>query len=225
MRRGVLITFEGGEGSGKTTQIALLAAFLEGMGVRVRVTREPGGTELGERLRRLLLAPAEEGLALAPLAEALIFAASRAELVAEVIAPALAAGEVVLCDRFGDSTLAYQGYGLGLDLARLRALNRIAAQGVEPDLTLLLDLPPDEAVARVRERGGSDRITARDAGFHARVREGFLALARAHPDRFRVLDGRRAADELAAQVRAAVTGLLRRRGLLAAEEGAARRDG
>ncbi len=204
----MLITFEGGDGCGKTTQIGLLAASLRERGIPVTVTREPGGTPLGERLRRLLLEP--DG-AVDPWAEALLFAASRAQLVAQVIRPALADGQVVLCDRFGDSTLAYQGYGLGLDLDLLRSLNRMAAGGLVPDLTILLDLPPAEAGARRGGGPGGDRIAARDAAFHERVRQGYLDLARAEPERVAVFDARRPVEEVAADVLAAAMALLEAR--------------
>jgi dTMP kinase len=182
-RRGVLITLEGIDGAGKTTQVRRLEATLAARGYRIVVTREPGGTPLGRELRRLLL---ERDLALTPDAELLLFLADRAEHVARVIKPALAAGAVVLCDRFSDSTLAYQGYGRRADVARLRELDAASRDGVAPDLTLLLDCPVAEGARR--RRRALDRYQALDAAFQERVRDGFLALAAAAPERVRLID-------------------------------------
>lgn len=195
-RRGRLIAVEGGEGTGKSTQARLLANHLGAL-----PTREPGGTELGERLRDLLLSP---GLApVTPRAETLLLLAARAEHAAEVIEPALAAGRDVVCDRFVGSTLAYQGYGRGLDLGELARLSAWASAGLEPDRVVLLVVTPDEARARVQGRGGGDRIEAESAEFFARVAAGFEALAAADPARWRVVDGSGAVDEVARRVRAA----------------------
>lgn len=189
--RGSFITLEGPEGSGKTSHAEALRARLTDAGFEVTLTREPGGTPTGERIRTILLHP---GTADAPAAhpdprtEALLFNAARAQLVAEVIAPALARGEVVVCARFADSTLAYQGYGAGLPLAELRTLEHFATAGLRPDLTILLDLPPELGLARK----SADETTRFEAGFdlafHERVRAGFLALAAAEAGRFAVLD-------------------------------------
>jgi dTMP kinase len=196
-----LISLEGGERSGKSTQLALLSAHLERRGVAFVLTREPGGTPFGERLRGVLLSP-ELG-PVSPVAEMIAFAASRAEVVARVIRPALARGQVVIADRFVDSSRAYQGYGLGVPLADIDVINRAATGGLEPDLTLLFDVDPAVAAARAPERG-PDRIEARAADFHARVRAGYLELAAREPQRFLVLDARRPASELAAAVARAV---------------------
>jgi dTMP kinase len=195
---GVFITFEGGEGAGKSTQIALLADRLRAHGLTVTTLREPGGTAVGDRVRDLLLDPAHTGLD--PRAELLLYEASRAELVAEEIAPRVAAGDVVLCDRFTDSTLAYQGYGRGLDLGGVRTLNDWATGGVVPDLTILLDVDP--ALGLTRATGsGADRLEAEDIAFHIRVREGFLALADADAsDRFVVIEADAPAEEVASAV-------------------------
>lgn len=180
--KGLLITLEGGEGSGKTTQAQALAARLEERGYAVCLTREPGGTELGQAVQRLL----EADRAPAPLAELLLFAADRAQHVQEVIAPALVAGKIVVCDRFADSTLAYQGSGRGLDLGLVRRLNDEATGGLRPDLTLLLDIAPEVGLER---EGSQLDVTGRESlEFHQRVREGFLALAREEPERFVVID-------------------------------------
>lgn len=198
--RGIFVTFEGGEGCGKTSQVELFRRFLAGKGLPHRVTREPGGTLLGEAVRRVLLEP--RGEPVDPVAEALLFAACRAQLVREVIRPALEGGLVVVCDRFVDSSLAYQGYGLGVDLDFLGEINRVATQGLSPDLTFLLDMDVGAAAARAAARDGSpDRIAARDAGFHERVRAGYLRLADMQPERFCVLDASADPETTAAQVR------------------------
>ncbi len=182
---GYFITIEGGEGAGKTTLQHALSRRLEEAGFTVLTTREPGGTALGARLRGELL----NGGAVAPTAELLLYAADRAQHVSEVIAPALARGTVVLCDRFSDSTLAYQGFGRGLDAALIRRLNRVAQQGVAPQLTLWLDLPVAKGLARVSGRGaGRDRFETEARRFHERVRRGFAELARQHPRRILRVD-------------------------------------
>jgi dTMP kinase len=204
--RGFFITFEGGEGSGKSTQIAALCAALRAEGRAVVETQDPGGTPLGADVRRLLLDPARVGMA--PVAELLLYEASRAQLVAEVIRPALGQGRIVVCDRFTHSTAAYQGYGRGLELRLVERLNGLAAAGVEPDCTFLLDLDPVLGLARVRARTPEDRMEAEELDFHQRVRAGFLALAARRPDRIHVLDATRPAEEVAGRVRDRVAALL-----------------
>ncbi len=171
---GTFITFEGGEGTGKSTQIRLLAERLEAAGLTVRALREPGGTVVGEAVRRILLDPDHAELGVST--EILLYEASRAQLVDEVIRPALEAGEVVLCDRFFDSTTAYQGYARGIDLARIDALNAAATGGLVPDRTLVLDIDPAIGIRRATAES-ADRLEAEDLGFHVRVRDGFLAIA------------------------------------------------
>jgi dTMP kinase len=193
---GRLIAFEGGEGTGKSTQAERLACSLGAL-----LTREPGGTTVGEGVRGLLLDPA---LTVAPRAEALLMAAARAQHVDEVIRPALDAGRHVVTDRYVHSSLAYQGYGRGLDLDEVRRLSEWATGGLWPDLVILLDVPADESLARRRAIGHApDRLEAEDAGFHERVTRGFRALAAADPDRWRVVDGVGAVDAVADRVRAA----------------------
>jgi dTMP kinase len=196
MTRGVFVTFEGGEGAGKSTQIEALAHLARAEGYQVLTCREPGGTVLGERLREALF-----GLETAPhpLAELLVFGAARAQLVSEVIRPALADRALVLCDRFTDSTVAYQHYGRGLALDDVAAINNAATGGLAPTLTVLLDLPPDAGRAR-GEDGGSDYLEREELAFHERVRDGYLAMADAEPERWLVLDGLRPADELTREV-------------------------
>jgi dTMP kinase len=197
--RGFFLTLEGPEGSGKSTQARRLETRLTSSGFRATVTREPGGTQLGEAVRRILLHDTSP----VPAADALLFSAARAQLVAEVIEPALVRGEVVICDRFTDSTLAYQGYGAGQPLDDLRDLARFATGGLIPDMTVLIDLPIEDGLGR---KVGGPEITRfeidADLGFHRRVRDGFLALAAAEPARFIVIDGRRSADLIEAEIAA-----------------------
>jgi len=196
-RRGFFLTLEGPEGSGKSTQAQRLAARLAAAGYGCTVTREPGGTPLGEEVRRILL----HGLSPTPAADALLFNAARAQLAAEVIVPALARDEVVICDRFSDSTLAYQGYGAGQALDALRELARFAVGALVPDLTVLIDLPVEAGLRR--KLGGPDITrfeSSVDLSFHRRVRDGFLALAQAEPDRFLVIDGRQPSDSIEAAI-------------------------
>lgn len=199
----MFITFEGPEGSGKTTQLRLLADALEAAGRRVVCTREPGGTPIAERIRALALHET-----LAPEAELLLFLAARAEHVAVCIRPALEQGRVVLCDRFTDSTVAYQGYGLGLGLAELRRLCAFAAGDLTPDLTLLLDLDPElglrrrfaAAADRASDPGSVNRMEQRHIEFHRRVRDGFLREAEHAPGRFCRIDAGRPAADVQAEI-------------------------
>lgn len=207
-RRGWLITVEGPDGAGKTTQAERLADHLRSAGLDVVLTREPGGTWLGERLRALLLARTDSTAQGDPVADALLFNAARRQLVAEVIRPALAARRTVVCARFADSTLAYQGYGAGVSLDRLRALELAATDGLKPDLTILLDLPVEAGLGR-KAPGDVTRFEAEfDLAFHHRVRTGFLALAAAEPERFAVIDASGPADDVATAVNAAVARLV-----------------
>lgn len=193
----MFITLEGGEGVGKTTQQALLAERLQREGYACVSTREPGGTALGEALRELLL----HGDPLTPLAELLLYAADRAEHVNKVIAPALAVGQVVICDRFTDSTLAYQGYGRGLNLEQIRQLNHLATGGLQPQLTLWLDLAPEVGLARSRL---GDKLEQEHLEFHRRVYRGFQALAAAEPQRIVRIDAEGSPAEVAARIWSAV---------------------
>lgn len=204
MARGKFITLEGPEGAGKSTHLARLAEALRARGIEVLTTREPGGTPLCEAVRGLLQFNAA-GEAPQTRAEVLLFLASRAQLVSQVIKPALARGTWVLCDRFCDSTFAYQGYGRGLELAQLRALNAFATAGLMPDLTLLLDIPEAESARRLAERKGpADRFEQEQAAFHRRLAEGFREMAAAEPARFRVIDSSGSEAQTAAQILAAV---------------------
>jgi len=199
----MFITLEGPEGAGKTTQLRDLAGFLRHRGLSVVTTREPGGTAIGDQVRHVLHDTANA--AMSPTAEVLLYAASRAQLVAEVIRPALAAGHIVLCDRYADSTTAYQGYGRGLNRDDLAALTAIATGGLRPDLTLLLDLEVERGLARRRDRGEEmNRLDLETVEFHRRVRDGYLALAAAEPARWLRIDADRPSAEVQAELRQAV---------------------
>jgi len=194
---GILITLEGGEGAGKSVQLDALARQIEGAGRAVVRAREPGGTALGERLRDVLLDPSSAGsVAIDPLSETFLFAAARAELVAQVIAPALDRGDVVVCDRFADSTVAYQGYGRGVDFALIEQLNAAATRGLVPALTALLDLPPAHGLERTGAAGQADRFGREALAYHERVRAGYLQLAAREPDRWLVVDATRSVNDV-----------------------------
>ena len=206
-RRGWFITVEGPDGAGKTTQAEALADHLRQRGIDVLLTREPGGTALGERVRELLLNGGDAAVATDPQTDALLFNAARRQLVVDVLRPALSRGRTVVCARYADSTLAYQGYGAGVPLDRLRALEASATEGLTPDLTLLLDLSVEAGLGRK----GADEITRFeefDLSFHRRVRNGFLALAAASPKRFVVIDAARPPDDVATAVNTAADRLV-----------------
>ncbi len=197
---GCFVTFEGGEGSGKSTQVRALSERVAALGHEVIATREPGGTQLGEIARTLAFKPAifrrfhrliadVDWDQTDPLAELFLMSAARAQLVGQVISPALARHAVVLCDRFDDSTLAYQGYGRGLDLDTLRTVNAIATRNLHPALTVLIDLPPELGLKRKRGEIGRDALGGAGLAFHQRVREGYRQLAAADPGRWLTLDG------------------------------------
>ncbi len=194
----LFITFEGPDGSGKTTQARMLAEYLQSRGLPVLHTREPGGTAISEQIRQVVLSAHNQSIQQET--EALLFSAARAQIVAELIRPALAAGKIVVCDRYADSTMAYQGYGLGLDLDALRAITRFATGGLAPDLTFYVDVPVDVGLAR-RHRGETNRLDQKDLEYHARVREGFLKMAREEPQRWIVIDGTRSVDQVQQEIR------------------------
>jgi dTMP kinase len=192
------ITFEGGEGAGKSTQIRLLAARLRDIALDVVLTREPGGTPLAEKLRAAILSG--KARALGPFGEAVLFSAARIDHIDRLIAPALARGATVLCDRFCDSTRAYQGVRGGAPPAQLAALEKVTLNGLTPGLTFILDLPPAIGLERARQRrggGGADRFEAEDLDFHAQLRARFLDIARAEPERCQVIDAARPAEAVA----------------------------
>lgn len=199
--RGVFLSFEGGEGSGKSTQISILTKTLELAGLQVVLAREPGGTRLGEAVRALLLDPATGDVD--SRAELLLYEASRAQLTRELIQPALATGAVVLCDRYYDSSTAYQGYGRGLPISEIEALNSSATGGLVPDMTLLLDGDHQRGMDRATTEG-TDRLEAAGDEFHSRVRHGFLRIAEAEPLRVKVIDAEGTPEQVAERVLASV---------------------
>ncbi len=197
----MFITFEGPDGSGKSTQAKQLAEYLVARGCPVLLTREPGGTTIGEQIRQVVLSKQSQGIT--HQTEALLFSAARAQIVAEVIQPALAVGKIVLCDRYADSTMAYQGYGLGLDLDALRAITRFATSGLVPDLTIYIDVPVSVGIAR-KQGDQVNRLDAKEIAYHEQVRKGFLQLASAEPARWVVIDGTRSVDQVQNEIRARV---------------------
>ncbi len=202
MNHGIFITFEGVEGSGKTTQVALLADRLQQAGYPVVTTREPGGTPISDRIRAVVLD--QSRVEIHPHTEALLMCAARAQLVHEVIRPALDSGHVVICDRYSDSTFAYQGYARGQDSATLRELNDFATGGLVPHLTLLLDLPAESGLQRRFRAASSGKPTNRmdlfDTAFHQEVAAGYHKLAQAEPGRWGIVDAQRAVDDVAAEI-------------------------
>jgi dTMP kinase len=214
---GLFIAFEGGEGAGKTTQARLLSEHLEAAGRKVLLTREPGGTELGERLREIILRPVKNsGIApastpqphLTAAAELFLFLAARAQLVSEVVRPALTEGTTIVCDRFTASTIAYQGHGRGLDLDAVRRACDLATGGLRPDLSVLLDLPVDAGLSRKEEAEESDAIGRESRNFHERVRRGFHELAAADPQRWLVVSATMPVEDIAHTVWGCVCSLL-----------------
>jgi dTMP kinase len=206
---GTFITFEGIEGSGKSTQIRLLFEHLKGREVDVKMTREPGGTVIGERVRGILLDPSTRGLI--PRAELFLYAAARVQHIEEVIQPALEEGKVVLCDRFMDATVAYQGFGRGIPLNVVKVVNSLVAIELKPDLTILLDLPVEVGLRRARERNQADAASAtsrfedEDMAFHQRVREGYLELAAAERARFKIVPADQPIEKVAKQIQGIVS--------------------
>jgi dTMP kinase len=188
----------------------MLVEYLQARGYPVIYTREPGGTEISEQIREVILST--RNLAMQNETEVLLFSAARAQIVAELIRPALAAGKIVVCDRYADSTLAYQGYGLGLDLEALRAITKFATRGLVPDLTFYIDVPVQVGLER-RHQGETNRLDQKDVEYHARVRHGYLELAKAEPARFVVIDGRESIGEVQDKIRARMSEELKRRGL------------
>lgn len=211
---GLFVTFEGPEGCGKTSQLHLLAYHLRDLGCDVLTTREPGGTPISERVRAIVLDPAHTSME--PSTEFLLFSAARAQHVAEVIRPHLERGGVVLCDRFADSSLAYQGYGYGLDLEARRAITRFATGGLVPDLTFLLDLPVE--VGLRRKAGGKgdawNRMERKRIDYHERVREGYLFMAADEPERWVVIDATGDIESVQVAIRSPILGALATRGLV-----------
>jgi dTMP kinase len=203
----LFIVFEGGEGCGKSTQTRALYRRLSKDGFRAVLTREPGGTRLGERVRRYLKQTGETRIS--PLAELFLIATARAQLVSEIIRPELEKGKMVICDRFTPSTLAYQGYGRGLNTDALREVNDIATDGMSPDLIVLLDIPIEDGLGRKKSKE-RDRFESESLAFHARVRRGYLDMAKADPERWLVVDGRLPKKEIEKMIWGKVSILLKR---------------
>lgn len=195
----MFITFEGPEGSGKSSQLPALAEFLETLGYQVVRTREPGGTKIGDQIREVLVRM--ENAELHPRTEILLFLAARAQLVEELIIPSLEEGKVVLCDRYGDSTLAYQGYGHGLDMDRLRSMLQFATAGLKPDLTILLDVDVLTGLKRKKAKDEWNRLDAFELSFHERVRNGYHELAAEEPERWRIVDASESAECVQSEIR------------------------
>ena len=214
MKPGLFITFEGLDGTGKSTQLRRAVRYLRSLGHRVRVAREPGGTRAGERIRTILLA--SKTARLAPLAELALMYAARAQLLEEVVRPALAQGEVVVSDRYNTASFAYQGYGRRLGVATVRAFDRVICGVTQPDLTIVLDLDPEHSLGRARGREGIrrsrlDRIEAQGLAFHRRVRAGYLAIARRSPERIKVVQAAQSIPEVERQIREIIDKLFARR--------------
>lgn len=206
----LFITFEGGEGCGKSVQAKALYDRLAQLAVPVVLTHEPGGTALSQNVGRWLKEAGNSGIS--PLAEVLLFNASRTQLIDEVIRPELERGKVVICDRYTDSTIAYQSYGRGLDLKIVTAVNNIATRGLKPDLTILLDIPAEGGLARKRGKRRWDRFEQEDIAFHQRVREGYLKLAASEPARWLVVNATQSKEEIAEIIWQKVRKLLSKRG-------------
>jgi dTMP kinase len=214
---GLFVTFEGPEGSGKSTQIQLLCAYLQARHLPAVRTREPGGTRIGDRIRDVILSP--EHAELLPPTEFLLFSASRAQLVAQFIRPHLQAGDIVLCDRYADSSLAYQGYAHGLDLSALRQVTQFATGGLKPDLTFYFDLDVSAGLRRKRDGDSPlDRLDSQAIEFHERVRRGYLAMAEEEPQRWVVVDAAQRVEEIQQQVRQVLDRFLSARSTTRAEE-------
>jgi dTMP kinase len=212
----MFITLEGIEGSGKTTQISRLAEFLEDRGMGCVTTRQPGGTQIGENIRSILLDPANR--ALDPLAELLLYLADRAQHINELIKPALEIGKTVLCDRYFDATLVYQGFARGLSIELIGQLHQRLFDDLKPDVTLLLDLSPQQGLERAWQQlntgqrsGDESRFEAETLAFHEKVRAGYLELARLEPDRFRIIDATQTQDQVFAAISKVVSSLLKQR--------------
>lgn len=207
----MLITFEGVEGSGKTTQVELLYNYLKDKGYKAVKTREPGGTVFGEALRKVFLQP---DIQVFPLSELLVFMAMRAQHVEEIIGPALQEGKIVLCDRFVDATYAYQGYGRGIDLGIIETLNRLVTKGVRPNLTILLDCKVEEGFKRKAEYDSSmDRFEKEDLSFHKRVKKSYVKLSKEDPKRFFIVNGGAGIEEMHKKIRDKVEKLLKTYGI------------
>lgn len=217
----LFITFEGIEGSGKTTQIKLLKNYLDKKGIPCKVTREPGGTPIGEKIRKILLNSEHQDMI--PLGELFLYEASRAQHVCEIVKPSIEKGIVIICDRFTDASIAYQAFGRGLDLKLVKKLNRIASQGLKPDITFILDCPLNLGLKRALHRNQKvkivkgDRFEREDIKFHKRVRRGYFELAKKDPQRIKIIDTRSGKAEVFEKIRQIVDNLLKIKGFKTVE--------
>jgi len=198
MQNGIFITFEGTDGSGKTTQIKLVEKHIIEKGYEVVLSREPGGTKVSELIRDLILDPSNTEIV--PLTELILYAASRAQHVAQIIKPAVEAGKIVICDRFVDSSYAYQGCGRGVDLKIVADVNRVAIDGMSPDITFFLDIDPEIAIKRRINSTGADRIEQEKMDFHRRVYDGYKKMALLFPDRIKTIDANKSIEEISSQI-------------------------
>ncbi|MHB8063314.1 MAG: dTMP kinase [Ruminiclostridium sp.] len=198
MQNGIFITFEGTDGSGKTTQIMLMEKYMREKGYEVVLSREPGGTKVSELIRDLVLDP--ENTEIVPLTEMILYAASRAQHVAQVIKPAIEAGKIVICDRYVDSSYAYQGGGRGVDLKMIADVNRVAIDGMSPDITFFLDIDPEIAIKRRIDATGADRIEKEKMDFHRRVYDGYRKMALLFPDRIKTINADKSINEISSEI-------------------------
>lgn len=210
MRKGLFISFEGIEGSGKTTQARLLHDYLCRKGLDSLLTEEPGGTDIGKEIRKILLSERHQNMH--PVTELLLYNASRSQHLNEVILPALTSGRIVITDRFTDSTYAYQGWGRGIDIAIINGIDRIATGEIKPDLTFLIDVDVETGMRRNRQANKMDRIELEKIDFHERVREGYLEIARLDPGRIKTVDGTKGIEEIHQEIIVEVESVLRRLG-------------
>lgn len=208
MRKGIFITLEGLDGSGKSTQALHIKDFLEERGYKVLLTREPGGTEIGEKIRQILLD--KENKEMSAVTEALLYAASRAQHVEQVIVPALEDGKIVLCDRFIDSSMAYQGKGRGLGVKAVMEINKFAICGLIPDITILLDMDPEASLNRIKTIKGTDRLEQEKSDFHRRVYKGYKDLADMYPDRIKVIDANKTVGEIGREIENKLNDIVRK---------------
>lgn len=206
MEKGLFITFEGTDGSGKTTQIRLLEDYMKEKGCEVVLSREPGGTRVSEIIRDLILNPKNKEIV--PLTEMILYAASRAQHVAEVIEPAIEKGKVVICDRYVDSSYAYQGGGRGMDLKIIADINRIAINGTVPDITFFLDIDPEISIKRRINSTGADRIEQEKIDFHRRVYDGYKKMSILYPDRIKTIDATKSIEEIFSQIKDCINELI-----------------
>ncbi|MCX8130771.1 MAG: dTMP kinase [Clostridia bacterium] len=208
MCRGLFITVEGTDGSGKSTQIKLMEDYLKGNGFEVVLTREPGGTKIGEKVRSLILDP--DNVEMGEVAEMLLYAAARAQLVSELIKPSLESGKIVICDRFVDSSYVYQGFGRGIDFKIIEDVNRAALNSVIPDITFFMDIRPEIALGRRIASTGADRIEKEKMEFHVRVYSGYKKLASLYPDRIKPIESNRSVEDISSDIRQWLDKLLKK---------------